>query len=144
MMDGHFIDMKRQIQLFEYRLRWDDVKYIPGDLKAVAYKNGEKWAEEIVGTTGKAALLKMEVDRSEINADGKDLSFITVKVMDEKGRVIPDANNSIHFTIEGPGEIVATDNSDPTDMVAFPSPTRNAFSGLCLAVVKSKLNEKGL
>ncbi len=128
---------------FEYRLRWDDVKYEPGELKAVAYKNSIKWAEETVETTGSPALLKATADREIIHADGNDLSFITIEVKDEKGRVVPDAKNLVEFSIEGPGKIAATDNGDPTDLVAFPSLKRKAFGGLALVIVQSKENEKG-
>ncbi|MCU4165767.1 DUF4982 domain-containing protein [Marinilabiliaceae bacterium A049] len=134
---------KKQKGEFEYRLRWDDVLYKPGELKAVAYKNGQKWAEELVQTTGEIAQLKAEADRNEIKADGTDLSFITVKVADKDGLTVPDASNLIRFSIEGPGEIVATDNGDPTNMVAFPSTERNAFSGLCLVIVKGVEGKSG-
>lgn len=79
----------------------------------------------------------------QIKADGLDLSFITVKVADSKGYLVPEANNAIIFSVSGPGEIVATDNGDPTDLVAFPSRTRKAFSGLALAIVRAKAGQSG-
>jgi beta-galactosidase len=66
--------------LYEYRLRWDDVKYEPGELKVVVYKNGKKWAEDVVKTTDEPTRLEASADRNEIRANGKDLSFITVRV----------------------------------------------------------------
>lgn len=126
---------------YEYRLRWDEVEYQPGELKAVAYKNGKPWAEQTVKTTGEASQLQAEADRVEIKADGKDLSFITVQVLDEEGLLVPTANPMIEFSIEGPGEIIATDNGDPTDMLEFPSKKRKAFNGLALAIVRP---QKGL
>jgi len=128
---------------YEYRLRWDEVKYEPGELKVLAYKNGEKWAEEIVKTTDEPAGLIASADRNEIRADGKDLSFITVNVIDENGLTVPTANNNIKFEIEGPGEILATDNGDPTDFVPFTSHERKAFSGLALVIIRSKPGETG-
>lgn len=128
---------------YEYRLRWDDVKYQPGELKAVSYKNGKKWAEEVVKTKGAAAKLEASADRKIIRADGQDLVFVTVKVADAAGLFVADAGNEIEFSIEGPGKIVATDNGDPTDMIAFPSRTRKAFNGLALLIVQSKPGEKG-
>ncbi len=122
---------------YEYRLRWDDVTYEPGELKAVAYKNGEKWVEETVGTTGGPYALSLTVDRAVIRSDGKDLAFVTVAVVDQKGVTVPDAMHEISLTIEGAGEIVATDNGDPSDMIPFPSLKRNAFNGLLLGVVRS-------
>src|SRR5262249_10329949 len=69
----------------EYRLRWDDVVYEPGTLKVVAYKNGAEWATDTMTTAGKPARLKLTPDRSEISADGRDLSFVTVTVTDKAG-----------------------------------------------------------
>jgi len=123
---------------FEYRLRWDNVSYQPGELTVISYKNGQQWATDTVKTTGKAAKLMLSADRNTINSDGVDLAFITVKVVDEQGLVVPKANHEIHFTIEGAGEIVATDNGDATNLVSFKSTTRAAFNGLALAIVKAK------
>jgi beta-galactosidase len=128
---------------YEYRLRWDDVKFEPGELKAVAYKDGHPWAEDIVSTTDKPARLEATADRTSIRADGKDLAFITVQVTDISGLTVPDADNQISFTVEGPGEIIATDNGDPTSFTPFPSHERKAFNGLALVIVQSKKGEPG-
>jgi beta-galactosidase len=141
-LNGKSLGRKKKGQ-YEYRLRWDDVKYQPGELKIVAYKNGKKWAEDVVKTTGKPALLAVSADRSEIRADGKDLAFITVRVTDKNGLTVPTANNPIKFEIEGNGEIVATDNGDPTNFVPFPSHEREAFNGLALVIVRLKPNTSG-
>lgn len=135
---------KKKKAAFEYRLRWDDIKYEPGQLKAVAYKNGNKWAEEILQTTGAPSQLKISADRSIIKADGTDLSFITIKVTDQNGATVPDAGNKIIFSIEGPGEIVATDNGDPANLVSFTSKEREAYFGLLLAIVRSKTGKPGV
>ena len=81
-LNGKSLGKKKKGQ-YEYRLRWDDIVYEPGELKAVAYKNGKKWAEEVVKTTGEAVKLQAIADRNEINADGKDLSFISVQIADK-------------------------------------------------------------
>ena len=128
---------------FEYRLRWDDVKYEPGELKVIAYKNGKKWAENSVKTTDEPARLKASVYRTKIRADGIDLSFITVQVLDENGLTVPKANNLIKFEIEGSGEIVTTNNGDPTNFEPFTSHKRKAFSGLALAIVRLKAEQPG-
>ena len=122
----------------EYRLRWDDVTYQPGELKVVAYKNGRKWATDCVQTTGSPAKILSSADRSRIAADGKDLAFVTVTIADERGRQVPRSKNHLHFAIEGPGEIVATDNGDPTSFESFQAPERNAFNGLALVIVRGK------
>lgn len=141
-LNGQSLGKKKKGE-YEYRLRWNDVVYASGELKVVAYRNGEKWAESTVNTTGEPAKLEASADRAIINADGKDLSFITVKVADRNGLVVPVANNLISFSIEGPGEIVATDNGDPSDLVFFGSKERSAFSGLALAIVRSINGQKG-
>lgn len=134
---------RKQKKTYEYRIRWDNVVYEPGELKVVAYKNGKKWATETVKTSGPAAGLTMNADRNNISADGKDLSYVTVKVTDAKGLVVPQADSTVHFEISGPGEIVATDNGDATDLTSFPSRDRKAFNGLALVVVRSKPDERG-
>jgi beta-galactosidase len=141
-LNGQSLGRKKKGQ-YEYRLRWDNVKYEPGELKVIAYKNGKQWAENTVKTTDKPAKLAASADRNEISADGKDLSFITVQVTDKDGLVVPTANNLIEFSIEGPGEIVATDNGDPTNMVSFSSKKREAFNGLALAIVRSVKGKPG-
>jgi beta-galactosidase len=128
---------------YEYRLRWDEVRYEPGELKVVAYKNGSKWAEEIVKTAGDPNQLALQADRSLIQADGADLSFVRVEVRDKDGLIAPRANNLIQFSIDGPGEIVATDNGDPTSFRPFISQEREAFNGLCLVIVRGKLGMSG-
>jgi beta-galactosidase len=128
---------------FEYRLEWNDVVYQPGELKVIAYKNGEKWATDVMKTTGPAAKLALQADRNQIQADGKDLSFITVTVADKNGRLVPRSKNHINFKIEGPGEIVATDNGDATSFESFQAPERNAFNGLALVIVRARAGEPG-
>jgi len=135
---------RKQKGPFEYRLRWDDVVYEPGTLKVVTYKHGKEWATDTVKTAGDPALLKLSPDRDQILADGRDLSFITVTVTDPAGTVAPRATNRIHFEIEGPGEIVATDNGDPTSFEPFQSHDRNAFNGRCLALVRAKPRQAGI
>jgi len=125
------------------RLRWDDVVYEPGKLEVVAYKNGTKWATDVVTTAGAPARLEVTADRSEIGKDGRDLSFVTVRVVDADGILVPRADNRIRFQVEGPGEIVATDNGDPTSFEPFPAPERRAFGGLCLAIVRARAGHSG-
>jgi beta-galactosidase len=134
---------KKKKGAYEYRIRWDDVKYEPGELKVIACKNGKKWSEDIIKTTGQATRLLATADHTRIHADGKDLAFITVWVTDKDGLMVPRSNNRIEFSIEGPGDIVSTDNGNPMDMVAFPSHQREAFNGMALVIVRSKAGEKG-
>ncbi|WYZ37665.1 hypothetical protein EsH8_II_001171 [Colletotrichum jinshuiense] len=123
---------------YSYRFRWDEVKYEPGELKVVTYKDGAEWAENVVKTVGEATTLRISADRTTIDADGLDLSFITIEVLDANGDLVRFADNAITFSVSGPGVIVATDNGNPADLVAFSSPERKAFSGLALAIVRSE------
>ena len=141
-LNGKSLGRKKKGE-FEYRIRWDDVAYEPGELKAVAYKNGKEWASDVVKTTGEAAKLALKPDRATIAGDGHDLSFVTLTVQDKDGLMVPRTHNPIHFDISGPGEIVATDNGDATDLKGFASHDRNAFNGLALVIVKAKRGQSG-
>lgn len=141
-LNGKSLGVQKKGQ-FEYRLWWKDVVYEPGTLKVVATKNGKKWATDIVKTTGPAAKLVLSADRSSISADGKDLSFVTLAVEDSHGLIAPRAMNNIHFTVKGPGEIIATGNGDGASQASFQSLQPNAYNGLCLAIVRAKRGEPG-
>lgn len=135
---------RKKKQPLEARLRWDQVLYQPGELKVQAYKNGKIWAEASVATTGEAAALTLTPDRSVIKADGLDLSFVTVLVVDQQGVTVPRAKQQLRFSIEGPGEIVATDNGDAASLVSFASHQRPAFNGLALVIIKAKKGQSGV
>ncbi|KAM0216894.1 hypothetical protein ACHAPA_011988 [Fusarium lateritium] len=119
----------------EYRLRWDDVIYTPGELRVVAYKNGTKWAEDRVRTAGEPATVRLTADRSGLEGT-EDLAFVTAEIVDAEGNLVPEASQSIRFSVHGPAEIIATDNGDATSLVSFASLERKAFSGKALAVVR--------
>ena len=122
----------------DFRLVWDDVVYQPGELKAVAYKAGKEWAADRVRTTGPAAALDLAADRAVIRGDGRDLSFVTVRVADEDGLTVPRSNNLVTFEVSGPGEIVAVDNGDATSFEPFQASRRKAYNGLALVIVRAK------
>ncbi len=134
---------KKTKSRYEYRLRWDQVTYEPGELKVIAYKNGQAWATDVVRTAGPAAQLVAQADRSVIAADSQDLAFVTITVADQNDVLVPRSQSRIHFSIDGPGAIVATDNGDPTSFESFQSRERNAFNGLCLAIVRGKPGQTG-
>lgn len=135
-LNGRSLGRKKRGE-FQYRFRWDDIVYEPGELKVVTYKNGKPWATDVVRTTGAASGLALTSDRPAINADGRDLAFITVRITDEKKATVPRTKNWLNFTVTG-GEIVATDNGDATDLLSFQSPKRRAFNGLALVIVRTK------
>lgn len=129
---------------YDARLRWDNVTYTPGEISVVAYKNGAEWASASHRTVGAPTGLNVTADRAGIAGDGRDLSFVSVAVVDERGDTVPMADNEIVFEIvSGPGVIVSTDNGDPRDATPFPSRTRKAFSGLALAIVRAEAGASG-
>ncbi len=141
-LNGQSLGRKKMGQ-YEYRLRWDSVRYSPGEIKVVTYKQGKKWAVDAVKTTGEASKLELSADHSRIRSNGSDLSFVTLRVTDKNGLMVPQAKNDIEFSIDGPGEIVATDNGDAANLVSFASTKREAFNGLCLVIVRGKGGKPG-
>jgi len=142
-LNGQSLGRKAKRPGQDFRLVWDDVKYEPGTLKAVAYKNGKEWATDTVRTTGPAAVLTLSADRPSIRADGRDLAFVTVRVADADGLTVPRADNAIDFSISGPGEIVAVDNGDATSFEPFQASRRKAFNGLALVIVRALSGKPG-
>ncbi len=134
---------KKFKQPYEYRFRWDSVRYESGELKAIAYKDGKKWAEKHVQTTGKPVKLKLIPDKTVLKSDGEDLIFVRVSVLDAEGNEVPTAEPLITSSVSGPGIIAATDNGDPTCLIPFHEPKRPAFNGLYLAIVKARKGSKG-
>ena len=114
------------------------VKYQPGTLKAVSRKDGKTVLTSEIKTAGKPAKIILSADRSSIKADGKDLSFITVKILDAAGNVVPDAENLINFKVNGKAFIAGVDNGDPVSHDSFKVNYRKAFHGLALAIVQAK------
>lgn len=141
-LNGRSLGRKKKEQ-YQYRLRWDDVTYEPGELRVVAYKNGKRWAEDVVRTTGAPAGLAMNADHSVVKADGVDLSFVTLRIVDRKGLTVPRSKNRVRFKISGPGDIVAVDNGDATSLESFQSESRNAYNGLALVIIRSRLGQRG-
>ena len=125
-----------------YRLNWN-VNYEPGELKVVAYKNGKIHAEKIINTAGKSAKLELIPDQKIIDADGYDLSFVTVKVVDKDGNVCPLADNLVTFKVSGPGTIAAVGNGNAATAEPFQANYRKAFNGQCMLIIRSKRDEAG-
>ena len=128
-------DFKRQKR---YRLMWMDTKYEPGTVKVVAYNDkGEAVAEKEIHTAGKPDHIELVTDRNEIKADGKDLSFVTVRVVDKEGNLCPDAQHLIKYSVKGAGTYRAGANGDPTSLELFHVPQMKVFNGMMTAVVQS-------
>ena len=127
--------LKRQER---YRLMWMDVKYEPGTVKVVAYNEaGEAVAESEISTAGKPHHIELEVDRATIKADGRDLAFVIVRVVDKDGNLCPNASNVIRYAVKGAGSYRAGANGDPTSLELFHEPQMRVFSGMMTAIVES-------
>jgi beta-galactosidase len=114
------------------------VPFEPGTLQAVSRKNGKTVLIKEIKTAGKPAIIELTADRRTIKADGKDLSFVTVRVLDKYGNLVPDADNLLEFSIRGTGgQIVATDNGYQADTLSFSSHKRRVWKGMALVIVKS-------
>ncbi len=111
-VNGHSLGRKKMP--LNGHLEWTAV-YQPGKIMAVGYRNGKKVKREVVETTGAAFAIDLSADRSEIAADGSDVSVVTVAVRDKKGRVVPDACNEITIEVAGDIRILGTGNGDPAD-----------------------------
>ena len=125
-----------------YRLMWMDTKYQPGTVKVVAYDaNGKAVAEKVMKTAGEPYKIVLEADRSSIAADGKDISFVNVKIVDKDGNFCPTDEREISFKVKGAGVFKAVANGNPSSLESFQTPKMKLFSGQLTALVQSA--EKG-
>lgn len=121
-----------------YRLMWMDTKYEPGTVKVVAYDaNGKAVAEKEMKTAGKPHRIELSVDRTHIKADGRDLAFINVKIVDKEGNFCPDETRQINFKVAGAGNYKAAANGNPASLESFQAPSMKLFSGQLTAIVQS-------
>ena len=124
-------------RLDRYRLRWNNVKYEPGEIKVVAYDyDGTAKGEKIIRTAGAPARIVLKADRNSISSKGEDLSFVTVSVVDKNGTPCPTATNNMKFNVSGAGKFRAACNGDATSLVAFNSTEMPLFSGELVVVVE--------
>lgn len=124
--------------LRRYRLIWDDVPYEPGEITVTAYDdNGRAVASESVRTAGKPYALRLDTDCKVLQADGDDLAYVTVSVVDKDGNECPAENRLVRFYVKGCGSYRAAANGDPTSLDLFHLPQMHLFSGKCTAIVQS-------
>ena len=124
-------------RLDRYRLRWNNVKYEPGEIKVVAYDyDGTPKGEKIIRTAGAPARIVLKADRNSISSKGEDLSFVTVSVVDKDGNPCPTATNKMKFNVSGAAQFRAACNGDATSLVAFNSTEMPLFSGELVVVVE--------
>ena len=113
-----------------------DVPYAPGELKAVALKDGNPIAEMTLKTAGAPASLRLKADRQSLRPDRNDLAYVTLEVLDQAGNAVPDAAVLVSFEISGAGELAATGTANPKDVRSFRQPRPTTFHGKCLAIVR--------
>ncbi|MCX5643153.1 MAG: DUF4982 domain-containing protein [Phycisphaerae bacterium] len=157
---------------YTYRLRWNDVVYEPGELKAVAYKDGRQIGEEIVRTAGKPATIRLTPDRKDLMAMSEegssaqrvagfqpaedaakmaathgvavpDLCYILVEALDDKGTLCPLADNLVRFKLDGPAEIAAVGNGNPLWIEPFQADYRKLFYGKAMLILRTKAGQGG-
>lgn len=116
----------------QWRVAWE-----PGELKAVSRLKGKVVLTRTVATAGRAAKIELLADRTLLHADGSDLSFITVRILDAQGRLVPDAGNELHFTVKGAGSLAGADNGYQAGLGSFKSDHHAAYNGLCMAIVRT-------
>lgn len=126
-----------------WRFRWNDVVYAPGELKAVAYKGGKAWATETVRTTGAPAKLDLVPEERDVASDGESIAYVTVRVLDAQGAVVPRTRTPVKIEVSGAGEFVAADNGDEADMDGFRWKERTAFNGYLSVLVRAKKGGEG-
>jgi len=132
---------KSEKSIERFRLMWKNVLYEPGELKAVAYKEGERIGERVVKTASEPYLLKLTPDRNIIKADGTDLSYILIQAMDKNGNLCPLADNKINIQLRGDGKIAGIGNGNPQSMASFQSDSVNLFYGKAMLIVQSKTTQ---
>lgn len=134
-LNGKSLGIKRK-QGDDLHVVWK-VPYESGTLKAISRLNGKTVLTQEVKTAGAPAKIELMPDRRALAANGKDLSYITVRILDAQGNLVPDANNLINFSITGSGSLAGADNGSQTSLESFKADHHNAFNGLCMAIVQS-------
>lgn len=121
-----------------YRLMWYDAVYQPGEVKVVAYdEQGNPAAEKTIRTAGKPHHIELVTDRTSLQADGKDLAYITLRIVDKDGNLCPNDGRLVNFKVKGAGKYRASANGDPTCLDLFHKPEMHAFGGMLTVIVQS-------
>lgn len=121
-----------------YRLMWHDAVYQPGEVRVVAYdEQGNPVAEKTVRTAGKPHHIELVTGRSSLQADGKDLAYVTLRIVDKDGNLCPNDGRLVSFKVKGAGKYRASANGDPTCLDLFHKPEMHAFGGMLTVIVQS-------
>ena len=124
-----------------FRFMWHDVTYEPGELKAVAYKEGVRIGEAMVRTAGEPDRIRLTADRSTIRSDGHDLSYILVEALDKTGNTCPLADHEVDLALEGPGRIAGVGNGNPQSFEPFQSHHVRLFYGKAMIIIGSGIKK---
>jgi len=136
-LNGKSLGEKKFSDTKDLHLIWN-VPYSSGSVKAIAKSNGKIICTDEIQTAGDPAKILLIPDRTEIGADGNDLSYVKVEIVDKEGRVCPNADNLVKFKIEGTGVIAGVGNGNPMSHEYFKTSERKAFHGLALVIIKSQ------
>ncbi len=128
---------------YSYRLRWNEVTYEPGELKAVAYKGGKRIGEAVMRTAGEPAVIRLTPDRTQLSASGEDLAYVLVEALDEKGTLCPLADNVVQFEIDGPAEIAGIGNGNPLSLEPFQDDSHQLFYGKAMLILRTTEGRDG-
>jgi beta-galactosidase len=136
-LNNKSLGKKKTDRSTEFKASWD-VPYQAGELRAIGYQGEKPSDTAILRTAGEPTQIRLIADRNNIKADGQDLSYITVELLDDKGIKNPNAENLIKFEVEGLGKIIGVGNANPISTESFQAPERKAWQGRCLVVIKSE------
>lgn len=121
-----------------YRLMWHDVVYEPGEVKVIAYdRNGKAMAEKVIRTAGKPHHIELSTPHHTLNADGKDLAYVTLRIVDKDGNLCPTDGRLVNFNVKGAGRYRASANGDPTCLDLFHLPRMHAFNGMLTVILQA-------
>jgi len=132
---------KQEKKSGQYRFRWNDVVYQPGEIKVTVWKDGKKWAEDSIKTTKAPSSIRLTTEKQ--TTKNRTLIYLKAEIVDKDGLMVPNAMNRIHFTVEGSAELCAICNGDPTSFESFQGDNMKAFNGLCQLIIKRKKGKTG-
>lgn len=136
-LNGRSLGIRKK-QGDDLHVEWKAIPFQPGELKAISRKNGSTVLTQTIRTAGSPALLKLKADRQQLLADGTDLSFLTIRITDATGNLVPNAANDLRVSVAGPGELAGMDNGYQADLESFHADHHLAYNGLCLAIIRTK------
>jgi beta-galactosidase len=131
------------LSTYDYRLRWNEVKYEPGELKAIVYKGDKQIGQTTLRTAGTSVRIRLTPDRCKLRASGEDLSYILVEALDDQGTLCPLAGNRIDFLIKGPAELAGVGNGNPMSFEPFQSHSHELFNGKAMLIVRTIEGQAG-